>query len=224
LNSAMVPGVIVAGVLGFYWFKNNWSMKLYVLIGFGAFYLYAILMYFLIAPVIDIEYLIIPNVLRGFGMTVLFIGLGLYGLDKLSMQQTLAVSTVTITLRSFFGTAFFGAVYSWAMYKLQWQNVGDLAVNIDAMNNINQARGNGMALYGAVQVQAILSAAKELFGYILIAGIGVLTYIAAHRFNPLHRRLVVASKLMAGESVKGYRLHGRKEIIEEAADVAAAAV
>lgn len=224
LNMAMVPGVIFGGVLGFYWFKNKWSMKGYVLIGFAAFYLYAVVMYFLIAPVIDIEYLIFPNFLRGLGMTVLFIGLGLYGLDKLSMQQTLAVASVLVILRSFLGTAFFGAIYSWAMYKLQWQNVGDLAVNIDAMNNINQARGNGMALYGSVQVQAVLVAAKELLGFILIGGIGVLTYVAVHRFNPVRRRLVFASKILAGHPVKGYRLHGRKEKIEELADVVAAAV
>jgi MFS transporter, DHA2 family, multidrug resistance protein len=92
------------------------------------------------------------------------------------------------------------------------------------MSTINQARGNGMALYGSVQVQAILSAAKELFGFILIAGTPVLAYIAVHRFNPVHRRLVIASKIIAGHPVKGYRLHGRKQYIEEAADVAAAAV
>jgi len=224
LNMAMVPGGIAAAVLGFYWFKNKWAMKGYVLIGFLSFYLYTLIMYFMIAPVIDIEYLLLPNFLRGLGMTVLFIGLGLYGLNDLSMQQTLAVSTVLITIRSFFGTAFFGAIYSWAMYKLQWQNVGDLAVNIDAMVNINQARGNGMALYGTVQVQAILSAAKELFGFILIAGIPVLAYVAVHRFNPVHRRLVIASKIIAWHPVKGYKLHGRKQYIEEAADVAAAAI
>jgi DHA2 family multidrug resistance protein len=224
LNLAMVPGGILAAVLGFYWFKNKWPMKGYVLIGFLSFYLYTLIMYFMIAPVIDIEYLLLPNFLRGLGMTVLFIGLGLYGLNNLSMQQTLAVSTVLITIRSFLGTAFFGAIYSWAMYKLQWQHVGDLAVNMDGVNTINQARGNGMALYGTVQVQAVLSAAKELFGYILIAGIPVMVYVAVHRFNPVRRRLVVASKIIAGQSVKGYRLHGRNKMTEEVADVAAAAV
>lgn len=215
LNVAMVPGVVVGGVLGFYWFRNKRSIKSYVLLGFLAFIGYLASMYFLIAPVIDIEYLIFPSMLKGFGMVVLFIGLAIYTMDKLTMPQMLAAASLLIAVRSFIGTALFGAIFSWAMYQLQWQHVGDLSVAIDMMNPFATSRGTGMALYGSVQAQAILAAAKSLFGYVIIASAGVLAYVLLHRFGNInYRRMVLRSNWLSGKKLKQKEEQQSKEEIE----------
>ncbi len=206
LNLAMIPGAILGGLLGYYWFKNNWQVKTYLLLGFTAFALYVVSMYFLFAPVIDIEYLIIPSLLKGFGLIVLFIGLSFYTMNKLPLQQVLAAASLMIVIRSFLGTALFGAIYSWAMYQLQWQFVGDLAVGIDAANPVVLNRGGGLALYAPVQVQAILAAAKTLFGYIIIASFAVMAYVILHRFGNIYYRSIVRQ----GNWLSGIRAKKRR--------------
>ena len=225
LNLAMIPGIILAGVMGFHYFRKKWSLKSYIWVGFAAFIAYTVIMYFLLAPVIDLEYLILPSFLKGLGMGVLFIGIGFYTFDKLAMMEMLSAASMQMVVRSFLGTAVFGAIYSWALYKLQWQQVGDLAVNIDAMNPFGLSRGGGLALYGAVQVQAMLAAAKTLLGYIVMASLSVLVYVALHRFGKMHyRRMIGYSKKMAGLSLKAYRRNAREIEKEEIADVMTGAI
>lgn len=210
INLAMIPGAILGGLLGYHWFKNNWQVKTYILMGFTTFALYVVCMYFLFAPVIDIEYLIIPSMLKGFGLIVLFIGLSFYTMNRLPLQQVLAAASLMIVIRSFLGTAFFGAIYSWAMYKLQWQYVGDLAVGIDVANPLVLNRGGGLALYMPVQVQAILAAAKTVFGYIIIASFAVLTYVILHRFGKINYRSIIRqSNMLAGIRIKKRKVHNQ---------------
>jgi MFS family permease len=225
LNLAIVPGIVLAGAAGFHWFKNKWGLKGYIWMGFLAYAAYTVMMYFLMAPVIDIESLIIPSFLRGLGMGILFIGIGLYTFDKLEMMDLLSVAPIQMAIRSFLATAFFGAIYSWSLYKLQWQQVGDLAVNIDALNPFAVARGGGLSLYGPLQIQAILAASKSLLGYIIIASLSVLVYVSLHRFGKMHyRRVLLVSKKMAGVSARAYLRNSKEIEKEEVADIVSGAV
>jgi len=83
----------------------------------------------------------------------------------------------------------------------------NLITGMDATDNLGLIRGGGMKLYGPVQIQSILLAAKQLFGYIIVAGIVCLIMILLHRFEQIHhRRLVLISKRLKGHDISGYKL------------------
>jgi MFS family permease len=184
LNLVMIPGIVFAGIIGIFWFKKNRPLKYFILIGFVCYTLYAGYMYFLIAPVIDIEYFIFPLILRGMGMTILFIGIWFYTLDGIPMGEMLASIGIFMSLRTFIAPAIFISFFSWALYQLQWQSVGNLTALMDGMALSNQT--GGLAIYGQVQMQAILAATKTLFGYIIIAGFGIQIYVLFSKFGKMN--------------------------------------
>lgn len=214
LNVAMVIGVVMAGFISFYGFKRNLSMKYFIMFGFASFTLYAIYMYFVVTTVIDFEYLIIPMILKGLGMTVLYIGIWYYSYKDLGMSDFLPGATFLIVIRSFLGVGFFSAIVAWLYYKLQLVSLSDLSVGMDTVNLAPQ--GGGMAVYKRVKIQSIIAATKIMYGYYIIGGIVVLTYLTILRFNALHyRRLILIKKIINRESIKGYRFRKVKTKKEE---------
>lgn len=55
---------------------------------------------------------------------------------------------------------------------------------MDGMALSNQT--GGLAIYGQVQMQAILAATKTLFGYIIIAGFGIQIYVLFSKFGKMN--------------------------------------
>jgi hypothetical protein len=105
----------------------------------------------------------------------------------------------------------FGSIITWLHYKLQWQSVNNLAVYFDSglMSN-NPGLGN----YGSMQLSAILAANKTLLGYLIIAGIGLLTFILLHTFGDLKYKIArfkvkflrkgrKAARVVINENVEG---------------------
>jgi esterase/lipase len=70
------------------------------------------------------------------------------------------------------------------------QSVGDLAVYFDM-----QTMGHSPMLLRDVQLGAILAANKRLLGYIIIAGLGVLTFVLFHSFGDAQRALFPAAAI-----------------------------
>jgi MFS transporter, DHA2 family, multidrug resistance protein len=222
VNLAMVPGVIAGGFICFVWFKRQWKLKGLVLIGFGCYLVAQIIMYFLYAPVVQVEYFIFPNLLKGCGLCLLYISLAIYCSIHLKRAEVLSVFSVLVMVRSFLGPALFGSILSWANYKLQWININNLASHIDAADSYAMARGGGAGLYQSVQIQSALLATRQLLGYTIIAGIIVMIYIGLLRFEPFnHRRALFISKRLRGHNMKGYRfsLEDEELAITEAAQV-----
>jgi len=190
LNLLMIPGIILGGIVSFIWFKQKWWIKSLILIGFSAFQVYAMYMYFLLSPVVEIEMFIFPTILRGFGMCVLFVSIGVYCAEKLQMADMLSSSAVLVVFRSFIGTGIFGAIISWSLYQLQWQHVANFGGQMDAsFMGVNSLSAN--AQYAAVQVQSTLASAKEMFGYVILFGWSILLYVSLHRFMPINFRRVI---------------------------------
>jgi DHA2 family multidrug resistance protein len=206
LNLAMLPGIIIGALICNYANKNKWSVKPVVFLAFSCFLLSVILMYFLVAPVIQIEYLLIPIFLKGVGMTLLYISISLYILNDIGPEDLMPVIAVFMSFRTFIGTSFFSAVFTWAIYKLQLQQLSNLASEIDVMDPFANLRGTGLQIYSSVSTQAALVAIKELYGYIAIIGIVILIFVSFHPFKPLHhRKIILARKKFRGESIYGYR-------------------
>lgn len=218
LYAWMVPGILLGGVMGVIGFKRGWHLKYFILGGFSCFMVYSVSMYFLMAPVIDIEYLYAISIIKGLGMTILFIGIWYYAMSTLPMDQMLSVVSVLMVVRTFVGVALFAAIYSWAQYQLQWQSAANLAAGMDGVSY-----NGGMALYAPVQVQALLDATKTLYGYVCIGGLFVLTYVLTHHFGRLDfRRMVTISRAISGTPIKE-RLRKRRDDDGDGAIAAAAA-
>jgi hypothetical protein len=76
--------------------------------------------------------------------------------------------------------AFFTTLFGWLQYKFQWQSIGDLAVYFDSLvMSHNPATGS----MRDIQLGAVLAANKRLLGYVIIAGLGILTFVLFHRFG-----------------------------------------
>lgn len=208
LNLMMVPGAIVAGIFCLIWLRRKKGIKGLVFVGFSALIMYHVIFYFLFSPVIEIHYLLLPIFFKGFGMTVLYISIGVYAAEKLSLMELMSSAGMLILFRSFVGTAFWGAVFSTQLYAGQLNHTAAIVQRMDANDPFYTARANPIiqgamaqgnsveaaqslatqSMWGGVQVQATLSAAKMLFGYTILTGFLVLFLVAIHRFGPVNLR------------------------------------
>jgi len=222
LNLAMVPGLILGGVVAFQWFKKVRTLKPVFFTAFSAFQGYTISMYFLVNGQMDIRYFIIPLFLKGLGMCLAYIGMGFY-FAQLPPGDFLKTMPILIVIRSFVGVALFSAVLSWGMNALQWSSMYSLTGHLDAMNPFGLNRGGGMAMYSTIKTQATLVAAKELFGFIALTGMVILIFILLFPFRRMHhRKLVIFKKKIMLQSTRGYRSRIFEED-KELAEIAAAA-
>ena len=182
LNIMMIPGVIAAGVFAFYWFKNEWPLKMFVFSGFAAFFLNAVMIYFMMVPELNYESWLLPMVLKGYGLSALFIAVWFYTLDKLEMEEMLQAIGLILVFRSFVATAVFSSFFSWLQFQFQWESVNNLAVYLDG--NLLSAQA-ALSNYKGLQLNAILAANKRVYGLIAIAAIGMMLYVLQHHFGEI---------------------------------------
>ena len=186
LGLMSIPGIAIAGFVAFHWTKNKMPLKMLIFSGFSAYVLGLVMLYFMMVPGLNIESFLLPQILSGYGMCTLFIAIWIYAMGNIPPAQIMTSIGVILVFRTFFVTAFFGSIITWVHYQLQWQSVNNLAVYFDSglMSN-NPGLGN----YGSMQLSAILAANKTLLGYLIIAGIGLLTFILLHTFGDLKYKI-----------------------------------
>jgi DHA2 family multidrug resistance protein len=222
LNLLMIPGIILAGTMAVFWFKKEIPLKMFIFSGFSAMMGYVLIMYFSMVLEFSYDSWYLPMFLKGYGMCSLFISVWFYTLDKLEMDEMLAAIGLVLVWRTFLAVGIFSALYSWFQYRFQVTAVGDLAVYMDGMNFPPQNVASGIKL---IQLNAILIAGKKIFGYILIAGTGVLLYILTHHFGRERFESLRFIRLLSGKSVIARRrFRERKKLLEEIKDAAGPAV
>ncbi len=180
LNVMMIPGLFVGAVVSYKWFNRNIPIRMLAFTGFSSFMMYTIIMYFSMVPVFNYESWLLPMFFKGYGMGVLFIVIWYYALDKLSIPSLLSLIGFILLWRTFISLGICSALFNWVQYQLQLQSLTNLAVYFD--DAILLRPNNGINLRG-VQLNAVLAANKTLFGYINIAGVGILLYILFHHFG-----------------------------------------
>ncbi len=182
LNIMMVPGVIMAGVVAFFWFKHERPLKMFIFSGLAAFFLNTVMMYFMMVPELNYDSWLLPMMLKGYGLSALFIAVWFYILDKLEMDEMLQAIGLVLVFRSFVATAVFSSFFAWLQYQFQWQSVNNLAVYMDGSTVSAQSALLG---YKNIQLNAILVANKRIYGLIAIAAIGMMIYVLQHHFGKL---------------------------------------
>ncbi len=222
LNMLMIPGILVAGLIAFFWFKKDKPLKMYIFSGFAGMVGHSVIMYFSMVLEFNYENWYLPLFLKGYGMTALFISVWFYTLDKLELDDMLAAIGLALVWRTFLTVGLFSAVFSWFQYRFQVVSLGNLAVYMDGMTITSQ---NVAANLKTIQLNAIIAANKKIFGYIVVAGFGILVYIFTHHFG--RERFITARfvRLLSGKSVIARRrLMERKRLSEEIKDAAGSAL
>lgn len=201
-NLWMIVGFVAAGIFGVKWIAKGKSVKLYITSGFMAFVFYYIFMYFLVAANVTYEQLIIPNIIRGFGMAILFIGVWAYSLNNLTMEATISVAAILLIVRSIIGPGVWGVFFNYANEVYQLEAINNLT---GGMNALDLSQRAAMGLYKDVRIDAMLIATKRTYGTIILVGMAALVYTAFHHFEGLSKRkLVLIMKKLKGQDINGF--------------------
>lgn len=221
VNLLMIPGIILAGVIAIFWFKKDRPLKMYIFAGFSGMLGYSIIMYFSMVLEFNYENWYSPMFLKGFGMTALFISVWYYTLDKLELNDMLAAIGLALVWRTFLTIGLFSAIFSWFQYQFQVVSLGEMAVYMDGLTVSPQ---NVMSNMKTIQLNAIIASNKKIFGYIILAGFGILIYVFTHHFGEEKFKYPRLIRLVRGKSVIGRRRIRERKLSEEIKDAAGSAL
>lgn len=213
----MIPGFAIGGAICYIWFKKAVRMAWYIFSGFACFTISIAILYFKVMPNGLYQDLYIPMLLRGMGMTLLFVSFGVYTIQGLSQRQMLYNAFFLIAARSAIAPAVGASILSNWLYCLTQNNTMILSEKLipqDSMtiNLYNSSLKSAMAqgwswedaqriatnsLYARVQVQALTVSIKEILGWMLIFGIILLIGILLYFFQLKPVRLMKMGSDMA---------------------------
>lgn len=196
-NLMMIPGILIGAVFTSVFLGKRISLKIYIFIGFFSYTFYTLLLYFIIVPELNYTLWYFPMILRGFAMSVLFIGIWYYAISKLNMQQMMSAIGILLLVRTFASVAIGSAILSWMQYQLQWTSTNTLGSAIDSTTASTNRN---------MQLNATMVSIKAAFGYVTLLGMLTLIYVATHHFGKInYRRKVIFYRLLQGKSVRGLR-------------------
>lgn len=182
LNLYLIPGVEAAAVLCFFWYYYKRNTEVLLFIGFSAFVGYYILLYGKLASGPGMEDFWVMSLLKGFGTAILYIVIGLYTTNGFSLNIVMHAGGLMILVRSFLGSGVVTGIYSYLLYAGRIRHLDILAGNADADAGF-LIRPAGY--YRNMQEQATMAASKEMCGFIIIAGLGILAAILVSHFYRL---------------------------------------
>lgn len=225
-NLWMIPGLVLAIIFSLKWLTTDKSLKIYILIGFSAFIFYYILMCFLISPNLHYTQLIVPNILRGFGMAILFIGVWLYALGNLPADAMLGAAAVLIIVRTMIGPGVWSLAFNYIDGIWNLEAFTNMAGKMDASSMSQQT---AMGFYKTLKLDALMISTKRIYGVLIMIGAAVLVYVSFLNLEGLDKRgLILLKKRLKRQSTQGYirevdAIH-TEEIKEEIKAASAAAL
>ena len=212
LNLMMIPGILLAGIVAVFWFKKEFPLKMFIFSGFASMTGFVIIMYFSMVLEFNYDNWYLPMFLKGFGMGSLFISIWFYALDQLELNEMLAAIGLVLVWRTFLAVGIFSALFSWFQYQFQITSLGDSAVYMDGMTISPQ---NVVTNMRTIQLNAIIAANKKIFGYVIIAGFGVMLYVITHHFGEKPKEYLRIVRILKGKSVIARRRVRERKRLEE---------
>ena len=168
LTLYLIPGVTIGAVFCFYWFYQAYHDQLLMLIGFIIVIIYEVIMYNSFGNSFAMNGFWLPSVIKGAGVAILFISMGIYITRGHTIKDVLTVVGIAFLVRSFLGTAVFTATYNYFLYTQRIRHLNYLGGLTDAYGSTGQSNPD---VFAFMQAQATLAAEKELTGYIIITGV-----------------------------------------------------
>ena len=212
LNLMMIPGILLAGIVAVFWFKKEFPLKMFIFSGFASMTGFVIIMYFSMVLEFNYDNWYLPMFLKGFGMGSLFISIWFYALDQLELNEMLAAIGLVLVWRTFLAVGIFSALFSWFQYQFQITSLGDSAVYMDGMTISPQ---NVVTNMRTIKLNAIIAANKKIFGYVIIAGFGVMLYVITHHFGEKPKEYLRIVRILKGKSVIARRRVRERKRLEE---------
>lgn len=179
-------------VLGCIW-AYQWHVRLHggykvpVFLGFAFIVGYQCIMYFLIDPNMNIEWLYFPTLLRGAGYIILYISLTVYVTGIVPFQHFFQVLAILGFVRTGFGSVLGGAIYSRVLQYIIPENFQTITIELDPVNTAVNSE-TFISVYGEAMRQATLVSLKEMYGWVCIVGVLFLALILFEKF--LNRNVV----------------------------------
>ena len=206
----VILGIILGGIICFICYKKAVRMAWLLVIGFLSFTIGIGYMYFTVESAGIYEDLFLPSFLKGLGLMVLFVAMGIYGIQGLRLDQLIYNAFFLIGARSALAPAVSSSIMTNWLYRSQQNNISVLSESVDnlsplAIAQFNQSYSaylsNGLsiedaqmmarnALYLKVQVQATTISIKEILGVMLIVGCIILVIIVLYFFQQRAVRLI----------------------------------
>jgi DHA2 family multidrug resistance protein len=177
LNLYLIPGIIAGCLMSFFWYRHKYNGQLLIIIGFAAMVGYHMLMYGSFVTDLNIADLWLPSLVKGFGLALLYISIGLYATAGFPFPHVLKTVGVIVLVRSFLAPGIISGLYSYFLYAERTRHLSKLATHIDANEPQVLAQGNISRFYQNIQQQASLTALKEISGTIIIFGLSVITIL-----------------------------------------------
>lgn len=169
LNLYLIPGILAGCILCYLWYYYKLDPDILVFSGFLCFVVYHVLMYNNFSTRFSIGQFVLPSTIKGFGTALIYISVGLMTTKDMKINQVISAAGAMIITRSFIGSGVFGSLYTYFFYTQRIRHLNYLAEVKDGTNAFVQHEGTN--LYLKLQEQASLTAAKEVTGLIIIAGI-----------------------------------------------------
>lgn len=188
LNWWCLAGVVLGAAFAYWWHvKLQGGYKVPVFLGFALIVGYMCMMYFLIDPGLNIEWLYFPSLLRGAGYVILYISLTVYITGIVPFQHFFQVLSILGFVRTGFGSVFGSAVYGRMMQHIIPENFQTMSIELDAVNGAVGRLGVA-GVYGEAMKQTMLVSLKEMYGWMCIVGFVLLLLILCGSF--LNRNVV----------------------------------
>jgi len=207
LNWWIALGIIAGAGFGFWWFTRiNASFRYIFAIGFASLTLHHALLYFAFSYNAGEQQLYLPYFLKGFGNIVLFAAAGKYmtiGVGPALFTQMLCYMGM---FRNVLGNVIAGAIFNNQAYKLSQDYLQKLSAKMDATDlqsymarlysqsikmGGSAAEANFLSnktIYARVSREAMLLAGRDLFGWVTMFGLVVISALAIYHFaTPLTR-------------------------------------
>lgn len=174
INLYLIPGIVTGCLMAFFWYRHKLNGQVLTIIGFAAMVTYHILMYGRFVTDLNITGFWFPSLMKGFGLALLYISIGLYTTAGFPFPQVLKIVGVIVVVRSFLGPGVFSGLYGYFFYAERTRHLSMLANHIDANEPQVFANGHIARFYQNIQQQATLTALKEISGTIIIFGLSVI--------------------------------------------------
>lgn len=182
LNWWNLTGTIAGCLAAYYWHVHlHGRYKVPVFAGFALIVGYQCIMYFIIDPNLNIEWLYVPTMLRGAGYAILYISLTVYVTGIVPFQHFFQVLSILGFVRTGFGSVFGSAVYNRILQYIVPENFQTISMELDFVNTaINPCSfGN---IYSEAMKQAMLVSLKEMYGWVCIIGVLFLCLLLSEKF------------------------------------------
>jgi hypothetical protein len=171
INLYLLPGIILGCIVSYFWYLKKLEGQLLIIVGFGTFVLYHVMMYRSFTNEFALEDFWFPSIVKGFAMALLYISIGLFTTARFPLAEVLKVSGTMVIVRSFLGTGTFSGIYNYLLAKGRLQHLDYLATSTDADDALVRQNTAGADFLRNISNQATLAASKQISGSIIIFGI-----------------------------------------------------